>query len=161
MKKSYVTFLWTSIFVSLCKSGTWGIFRLWGWRKRLYANGKCSGVHFSFDEFLFAVFLFYGFWPWVWFFNQSIKFCFITSLRPPIRKVGKSGLLKRLYAPALEICNASASCFASITSGMASNGSLLIKSPFSHEKAAATISVTAAASASVYLSKNFWYSAVT
>lgn len=50
---------------------------------------------------------------------------FITSLRPPIRKVGKSGLLKRLYAPALEICNASASCFASITSGMASNGSML------------------------------------
>ena len=68
---------------------------------------------------------------------------FITNLHPPIRKVGKSGLLKRLYAPALEICNASASCFASITSGMASNGSLLIKSPFPHEKAAATISVSA------------------
>ena len=33
---------------------------------------------------------------------------------------------------------------------MASNGSLLIKSPFPHEKAAATISVTAAASTSVY-----------
>ena len=78
-----------------------------------------------------------------------------THLTLPIRKVGKSGLLKRLYAPALEICNASASCFTSITSGMASNGSLLIKSPFPHEKAAATISVTAAASASVYLSKYF------
>ena len=43
---------------------------------------------------------------------------------------GKSSLLKTLYAPALEICNASASCFASITSGMVSNGSLLIKSSF-------------------------------
>ena len=94
-------------------------------------------------------------------FSHSTSSFFITNLRPPIRKVGKSGLLKRLYAPALEICNASASCFASITSGMASNGSLLIKSPFPHEKAAATISVTAAASASVYLSKYFWYSTVT
>ena len=86
---------------------------------------------------------------------QDTNSFFITNLRPPIRKVGKSGLLKRLYAPALEICNASASCFASITSGMASNGSLLIKSPFPPEKAAATISVTAAASASAYLSKYF------
>ena len=36
---------------------------------------------------------------------------------------------QKVVCPRLEICNASASCFASITSGMASNGSLLIKSP--------------------------------
>ena len=50
---------------------------------------------------------------------------------------------QKVICPALEICNASAICFASITSGMASNGSLLINSPFLHKKAAATISVSA------------------
>ena len=50
---------------------------------------------------------------------------------------------QKVVCPALEICNASAICFASITSGMASNGSLLINSPFLHKKAAATISVSA------------------
>ena len=77
----------------------------------------------SINIFRSSFFLLWLVWP----FSQSIRSAFITSLRPPMRSVGKSGSFNRLYAPALEICNASAICLASITSGMVSKGCLFIK----------------------------------